>query len=274
MKTDDKHEQAPPLKGWWLAAGGCGRRAGYAVLVSVDQPGLRPLPPGKDRMIAAALDNLARVLGEDCAWMLTGGLSIAAAMGRFYRDHDDFDIAVHQDELARLVAVAESHGYGFFCRLGATRISPTRRVTLYRRMAPEQAARNWHRRFRLLRVGTGGWRMAPLALSDFVQRVGYAGAGGWPQGGILHNDFRSQGAVARRGLYGANQAAALGGKGSVRSGHDAAAGLDRLIPVRLGSGTVFGTDGQLSFCFRAASRNLSGTGMPAFSKSFTAQSGQ
>lgn len=198
MKLERKSEAVAPLDGWWLFAGRLGRRFGFALLVSVDQPDFRTLPLGKDQAIEAALDNLAEVLGDKCEWMLTGGLSIAAKAGCFFRDHDDVDVAVHEDELGRLVEVATAHGYDFFCRVGATRISPKRRMTLYRRLSPKQAAQDWFRRFRLLRV-ENGWRAARLTLADFMDIYAYRQEGDW----VVSNgsDMRVPATVNKGELY-------------------------------------------------------------------------
>lgn len=160
-------------EGWWLGAFKLSREVQWAALLSTDQPGVQPLSPAKQAAIERALDGVAEIFGDQCEWMLTGGLAIAATMGRFYRDANDLDIAVHQDQLTRLVRVAQDHGYEFFARRGATKVFPKKRLTFYQRIEPARAADNWGRRFRLIRTGRGGWRAASISLLDFMDVYAY-----------------------------------------------------------------------------------------------------
>lgn len=159
--------------GGWMASCKLTRDAQWAALLSTDQPGVRPLTPAKRVAIEQALDGLAEIFGGECEWMLTGGLAIAATMGRFYRDANDLDIAVDQDQLARLVEVAQKRGYEFFVRRGALKVFPKTRLTFYQRIAPAQASSNWWRRFRLIRTGRNGWRASSISMLDFIDVYAY-----------------------------------------------------------------------------------------------------
>ena len=156
-----------------MAAVNFGRKAGWAVLIHEDVPKIRPITPDRQATLEQALDNLAEIFADKCDWMLTGGLAIAFSLGKFYRDHGDFDIAIDKEDLPQLVKVAEHNGYGLFHRKSSMKISSTKRITFFRRIQPEEADQCSDNRIRLLRVGKSGWAFSPASLLTFLDIYPY-----------------------------------------------------------------------------------------------------
>ena len=160
--------------GCWLLTLGGRSRFGWALLLQVDVPEkITTLPPAGERVLAESLDGLAEIFGNRCHWILTGALSIATTIGRFYRAHHDLDIASSVDETERVTQVASLAGYALFRRAGSTKVGFRRRLTFYRTIKPKAMASWPTTQIRFLRAGRIGWRVGRLALLDAIDFYTY-----------------------------------------------------------------------------------------------------
>lgn len=62
---------------------------------------------------------------------VVGGLSIGLTEGRFYRNPQDFDIALFQEDFPKFHEYMKSRGYGFVIKTGHTHISPKHDLNMY-----------------------------------------------------------------------------------------------------------------------------------------------
>ncbi len=73
-----------------------------------------PPTPEQVDFMEARLDALADLMKDaDFAWQLDGGTNISLLERRFVRNHKDVDIGVFDDELEKVEAYLQKHGYQF-----------------------------------------------------------------------------------------------------------------------------------------------------------------
>ena len=118
-------------------------------------------------MLEDSLERLAQMLGSEVPWFLTGGLSIAVAVGVFYRVHEDIDVAIDPDHLGQLVDLAAASSYRLFHRYPTLRVGRDSKIDWYRPVAVAEAvAGSFH--LRLVRVDDRGDIHPQRTLLDYV----------------------------------------------------------------------------------------------------------
>lgn len=134
---------------------------------------LRQVSPDQAQYLEQALDELARLLSGAATWELSGGLAIAATIGRFYRMHDDIDINVDIEDLNEFVAHARKQGYALFGRGLIVRTSLNTKIDVYKALSTTEAATGKHRHLRLARVDPDGLIVPHRQLTDYIDLYPY-----------------------------------------------------------------------------------------------------
>lgn len=129
----------------------------YSVLINPFRRGaLRSITPEAARNAESSLDKLVDILKGNFEWVLSGGLAIPTTIGSFYRIHDDIDIGIHERDLGKLAETAAAKGYGLFSRIFMTKVSPSRKIDVYKSVSAEEALEKQSKKLRLVRLGENG----------------------------------------------------------------------------------------------------------------------
>jgi len=117
----------------------------YQIVISKIQSKYPLAPANYDLFVLhKSVDRLAEILENNNKWVLSGGLSIPLSLGiNFYRKHRDIDIGLPREALPEILGEAEKEGYALFSRLAMAKISPTRKIDLYKQVSAEEAVESY-----------------------------------------------------------------------------------------------------------------------------------
>lgn len=113
---------------------------------------VEPITPERVIYLEGAISQLIEILGGKEKWVLTGGLTIPATKGEFYRNHQDIDIGLHESDLEEVAEHASKAGYGIFSRVFMSNMPKNEKIDLYKRIDAEEAIKKRRKNLRFVRL--------------------------------------------------------------------------------------------------------------------------
>lgn len=104
--------------------------------------------------VEALLTNIHQQAGP-LDWMVCGGLGLALHARRFYRTHEDLDLAVKTRDLAPFVERMKEQGYLCVSRIAAIKLSPHYRVFILRKIEEKELEEELPKRIKLIKTENG-----------------------------------------------------------------------------------------------------------------------